>query len=124
VHLGIHPGMGGSHLLPTLAGHQVATEMLLTGATISGEEALKLGIVRYVVEQPNVFQTALDIARKIAKQPRVATQTTLRTLRNAQDIKLQEALEREAIAQALCYQSDDVKEGIAAIREKRTPNFK
>ncbi len=83
---------------------------------------------------PIVLPVALDIARKIADQSSVAVQTTIRTIRNQQDANLQVNLWREgtvkqfcknfpASAQAICYAAPDVKEGVAAVKEKRKPVF-
>jgi enoyl-CoA hydratase len=122
--LGFHPGMGASHFLPMLVGNQVSTRMLLMGETITGEEAKNQGLVLDAVENDKVLSTALDIARKISDQSSVAVQTTIRTIRNQQDQNLQTNLWREASAQAICYSSPDVLEGVAAIKEKRNPVFR
>jgi len=121
--LGFHPGMGASHFLPLLAGNQVSTRMLLMGELLSGEEAKSNGLVLDAVDQEKVLPNAIEIARKIADQSSVAVQTTIRTIRNQQDINLQTNLWREATAQSICYAGPDVKEGVAAVKEKRKPIF-
>ncbi len=93
--LGIHPGMGATHFLPSLVGNQVAARLLLTGDLISGDEAKEMGVVLKAVETDQVVPDALDLARRIADQSSVAVKTTVRTLRNQQDESLNSALWRE-----------------------------
>jgi len=124
VRLGIHPGMGATYLLPNVTNPQVAARLLLTGDIISAEEAQRLGLVVEIVEPDKLMVHALGMAKKIATASPVATRLTLKTLRNAQDRLLEEALWREADAQALCYAEQDLHEGLAAAKEKRDPVFK
>lgn len=121
--LGIHPGMGGTHFLPALVGSQIATKMLLTGALITGKEARDLGLVLEHYEPSEVLNQSLLLARNLASQSSISVQTCVRTLRNELDEKLETALWREADSQAICYAHKDIKEGLAAIKEKRKPKF-
>ena len=93
--LGFHPGMGASHYLPKLVGNQLSTKMLLLGDLITGEEAKQHGLVLDAVESDKVMPVALALARRIADQSVVSVQTTIRTLRNQQDVDLQQNLWRE-----------------------------
>jgi len=116
--------MGATYLLPNVTNPQVAARLLLTGDIISAEEAQRLGLVVEIVEPDKLMAYALGMAKKIATASPVATRLTLKTLRNAQDRLLEEALRREADAQALCYAEQDLHEGLAAAKEKRDPVFK
>ncbi len=124
VRLGIHPGMGATFTLPRLIGLSGASRLLLTGDTISSDEAMRLGLVSHVAESPEATDAAaLKQASLIATSSSIAVRETLSTLRgNPAD--LDAALQREAEAQAACYaQGKDLGEALAALRERRTPKF-
>jgi 2-(1,2-epoxy-1,2-dihydrophenyl)acetyl-CoA isomerase len=87
--------MGASFYLPQLTNNQLSTKMLLLGDLITGEEAKQHGLVLEAVDQDKVVTTALELARRIADGSSVAVQSTIRTLRNAQDQNVQAALWRE-----------------------------
>lgn len=121
--LGIHSGMGGSHLLERAMGAPSAlmNEILLTGRILTGQECMDLGLVNRLSDDPK--GDAYELAAEIAKQHPVAVRKLLMTLRVRQDEGLDRALQREALAQALCYARDDWGEGVTAVAEKRSPVF-
>ena len=124
--LGIHSGMGGSHLLMRALGGPSAkvNEILLTGKTLSGEEAFELGLLNTLADEPGQVKTeAAKLAEKVAQQNPLSIRSMIQTLRTQQDEGLQAALQREAYAQALCYNRDDWGEGLDAAIEKRDPVF-
>ena len=121
VGLGLHPGMGCTHFLPKIVGPQVAARMLLTGELITAQQALAEGLVASVAD--DAVEAAEALANQMAGQAPIAVRTALRTLRTQQDAGLDAALWREADAQAQCYPSADLAEGVSAIREKRKPTF-
>ena len=135
VGLGLHPGMGASHYLPSIVGPQVAAQMMLTGELISGAEAANRGLVAQAVpaaagggeeNECAVLAAAMSMATRMAEAGPVAVRTCVRTLRNRQDnegLGLEAALWREADAQAQCYASPDLLEGVNAVAEKRRPDF-
>eukprot|EP01133_Synstelium_polycarpum_P012359 gene12359-14499_t len=123
VGLGIHPGMGCTHFLPRLIGHQAAARLLLTGDIIQGEEAKRLGAILDVVEPDQLMPQALEMANRIAKQSVVSVVTLTKTLRNIQNTGLDTSLAREADAQAQCYSHQDIVEGVTAIKEQRPAKF-
>ena len=123
--LGIHSGMGCSHLLLRALGggpSAIMNEILLTGKVLSGREAMDLGLVNRLRDDAKA--AAYELAREIttAQHP-VAVRTMLQTLRQRQDEGLERALQREAFAQAVCYSRGDWGEGVAAAVEKRDPVF-
>ena len=121
--LGIHSGMGGSHYLTTSMGGSsaIVNEILLTGKSLTGEEAFKYGLVNRLVD--NVKEEAYILAEEVARQNPLAVRSMIQTLRQRQDEGLEACLQREAYAQALCYHRDDWGEGLDAVLEKRDPGF-
>lgn len=119
VGLGLHPGMGCTHYLPGIVGEQQAARLLLTGEVVSGARALELGLVADAVPKDDVQRTALDFALRMARNGPVAVRTCVRTLRMNQDRGLDQALWREAEAQADCYASKvSVRVGVRAGRRR------
>lgn len=123
VGLGLHPGMAGTFTLPRVAGRELATSLLLTGEPITGREAVERGLALEHAPPEGVLSRARAIARTIARRAPLAVRHTLATLRAAEDEGLDRALQREADAQAQSYATEDLREGIAALREKRPPAF-
>lgn len=122
VGLGLHPGMGATFLLPRRVGHQRAAELLFTGRRFTGTEAAAMGLALEAVAAAGVLERARGIARQIASQSGEAVRALCRSLDLDRDA-LRLALEREAAAQAGSYASDDLGEGLAALRERRAPRF-
>eukprot|EP00933_Yihiella_yeosuensis_P080978 TRINITY_DN9450_c0_g4_i1.p1 TRINITY_DN9450_c0_g4~~TRINITY_DN9450_c0_g4_i1.p1 ORF type:complete len:273 (+),score=49.29 TRINITY_DN9450_c0_g4_i1:59-820(+) len=124
VSLGLHPGMGATHTIASVAGYETAYRMLLTGDLVNGTEAKELRLVSQVVEDGNAAQVeALKMADRIASQAPIAVRSLVRSLRRKQDEGLEAALWREADAQAHCYNSIDMREGLKAAGERRAPRF-
>lgn len=119
--LGLHPGMAATHFLPAIAGPQVAADLLLTGRLINADEALRLGLVARVGD--NAMDLAREIAKDITESGPVAVRTLVQTLRAKLDLGLEESYKTEATAQAVCYPTRDLKEGVTAIMERRKPVF-
>lgn len=124
VRLGIHPGMGSTWLLPRLVGPSRAADLLLTGRRIDGTEAARMGLASRVVGADRVLPEALALAEEIASAAPVAVSGTKAALREASRVDLETQLAREAEQQAVCYESDDLAEGLAAVRERRPPRFR
>merc|ERR1712150_283760 len=119
VGLGIHPGMGATHFVANAAGAETAARLLLTGDIISGAEAKDLGIVSQVAEDgPAAVEAAMAVAARMAAQAPIAVRATVLSLRRRQDDGLDCALQREADAQATCYNSSDFLEGLDAVEQK------
>lgn len=120
--LGMHAGMGVSWLLPEVAGLATAREMLLTGRAVTGEEAVRLGLVHRLFPADELRAGCLEVAMAIAGQAPVATRLTTVGLRQGHR-SLAEALQWEALAQPITMATDDVVEGLAAVRQRRPPRF-
>jgi enoyl-CoA hydratase/carnithine racemase len=122
VKLGLHPGMGATFVLPQVLGNAAARELLLTGRVIEADEALRVGLVSKLVAPDALLAEAQKIAEEIAANGPLCVKQLLRSVR-APALTLQEALQREASAQADNYAGAEFLEGVQATMEKRKPNF-
>ena len=120
--LGLHPGMGATYFVPRIVGRSMATELLVTGRVIAADEALRIGIVSRVVPAADVIKTARAIADEILTCGPEATKQLLQTMRGDSS-ELTAALEREAVCQSVNYSGAEFAEGVAAVKEKRSPRF-
>jgi enoyl-CoA hydratase len=121
--LGIHPGMAATWTLPRLVGPALAAELLFTGRMLDGEEAARIGLVNRAVPREDVLREGLALARACATSAPRAVRGVKRALDRALSVSLEDQLSFEAERQAECFESQDLKEGIAAVREKREPVF-
>lgn len=121
--LGFHPGFGLTASLPRLIGAQSAAMMLYTGRRLTGEEALKIGLVDYLVPLDQVRTKALEVAREIAGSAPLAIVSTRETLRRGLAEAVAQATEREYEEQDWLRTTADFKEGTKAMGERRAPNF-
>jgi enoyl-CoA hydratase len=121
--LGIHPGMGATWTLPRLLGPALAADLLYTGRTLSGDEAAAIGLVGRAVARDEVLPAARALAQEIAASAPLAVRGIMRALRESPNRDLAAQLAWEAEQQALCYETADLQEGLAAAREKRPPRF-
>jgi 2-(1,2-epoxy-1,2-dihydrophenyl)acetyl-CoA isomerase len=124
VKVGIVPGDGGSWLLPRIVGYARAAEMAFTGDMIDAREALALGLVSRVVAADRLMESAMDLAGRIARNPPHVLRWTKRLLKESQHQRLDTVLTMAASFQALAHQTADHAEAVAAMLEKRTPEFK
>ena len=121
--LGIHSGLGISYLLPRLVGAAHAAELLFTGKLIRGDEALRLGLVTHAEAAEEVLPTAMGLARAIAGSAPMAVQQMKASIRRGLRWEIREAALDEAGLQAASLSTEDAKEGLSAILEKREPDF-
>ncbi|HEU0132610.1 MAG TPA: enoyl-CoA hydratase/isomerase family protein [Mycobacteriales bacterium] len=119
--LGMHPGMAATYLLPEVVGLARARELLLTGRRVGADEAERLGLVSAVSD--DVLATALEAAEGIAASAPIAVRLTKAALAHAPHQSLDAALDWEGLAQPLTLTSADLREGLAAQAERRTPRF-
>lgn len=122
--LGIHPGMGATWTLPRLVGPAHASELLYTARSLDGDEAARIGLVNRAVSRDQVAAEAMALAEAIAANAPRAVRGTKRALARSLGATLPDQLGFEAEQQAECYESADLLEGIAAVREKRDPRFR
>jgi 2-(1,2-epoxy-1,2-dihydrophenyl)acetyl-CoA isomerase len=120
---GKKPDYGGTYLLPTVVGNSKAYELIYTGATVSAEEALQLGLVSKVVAPDALMDSASAMAQTIARNAPVPIRLAKKAVQQHHQGGLREALQRETAAQNVCYESEDAQEGLRAFLEKRNPSF-
>ncbi|MCA0406278.1 MAG: crotonase/enoyl-CoA hydratase family protein [Proteobacteria bacterium] len=123
VRIGIIPGDGGAWLLPRVVGLSKAMEMAFTGEALNAAEALACGLVSCVVPPDALLDTALELARKIAKNPGHALRMTKRLIREGQTNTLDSVLNTSAALQSVAHKSPQHREAVLAFIEKRPPNF-
>jgi enoyl-CoA hydratase/carnithine racemase len=122
--LGFHHGFGLSATLPAVVGHQAAIDLLYTGRRITAEEAQRIGLCDHVVPADALREHAHKIAAEIAGSAPLAVRAIRRTMRSALVEQVRAALVVEHSEQQRLKQTDDWQEGIAAMTERRTPQFR
>jgi enoyl-CoA hydratase/carnithine racemase len=122
--LGFHPGFGLTYTLPRLVGATKAALMFYTGRRIKGEEALAMGLADQLVPLEQVRSAAWDLAREIAISAPLAIVETRATLRQGLADAVKAATDHELAIQDRLRATEDFKEGIAAMSDRREPNFK
>jgi enoyl-CoA hydratase/carnithine racemase len=123
INLGIMPGFGGTQRLPRIVGRSKAMELILTGESISAQEAKALGLVSQVIPPDDLLRQAQGMARNMASKGLLALRASLLAIRNSVELDLREGLALEArLFGGLC-DTDDKREGLAAFLEKRQPRF-
>jgi phosphatidylserine/phosphatidylglycerophosphate/cardiolipin synthase-like enzyme len=124
INIGVIPGAGGTQRLTRAVGKCKAMEMVLTGAIISAEEALRWGLVNKVVPVEYYLQEAKALAREIASKAPVAVRLGKESVLKSFDGSMEAGLEYERKNFYLLFATSDQKEGMKAFSEKRTPNGK
>jgi 2-(1,2-epoxy-1,2-dihydrophenyl)acetyl-CoA isomerase len=123
VKIGLVPDSGGTYLLPRAVGYAKALELSLTGDLIDAGTAREIGLVSLVVPDEELGNEAGELAARLAAMPTVALGEAKRLLQASLAPALEEALRREAEAQARMGQTEDHLEGVTAFAEKREPKF-
>ena len=124
VNVGIIPGAGGTQRLIRVVGKYKAMEMILTGKSISADEAYRVGLANRVVPPESLMEEAKKIAADIASKPPISVRSAKEAILKAQDTTLEAGLDFERKAFYMLFATEDGKEGMRAFLEKRKPNFK
>ena len=120
--LGVAAGDHAAIIWPLLCGMAKAKYYLLLCETVSGEEAERLGLVSLACEGRELNEKALEVARKLAAGPQTALRWTKYSLNNWLRMA-GPAFDASLALEMLGFAGPEVKEGLAALREKRTPGF-
>ena len=120
---GFTPDSGGSWLLPRFVGVARAKAMLMLGRELSGEEAGRWGVVHAAVDDNEVDTQADALVEELGGSATVAVGLTKSLIERGLSTPLENGLTQEAFAMELSSRSSDFKEGMAALREKRKPEY-
>jgi enoyl-CoA hydratase/carnithine racemase len=110
-------------MLPRIVGLPLANELLFTGRLIDGDNAAAIGLVNYVLEREAVLPKAWELAREIASCAPIAVRMIKRSIHKGLEWDPRDAAELEAHCQSRTSETEDAREGIAALLEKREPVF-
>lgn len=124
INLGIIPGGGGTQRLTRLVGEGKSMELILSGDMIDAQTAYNLGLVNHVYAPEELEAKTFELAEKIAEKSPIALQMAKEAVKLASRSNLDEGLRREVDLFAVCFSTEDKKEGVAAFLEKRKPIFK
>lgn len=126
VNLGVLPGMGGTQRLPRLIGQARAIELMASGAALSVDQALEIGLVNHVFEEDGHWEKVMDYARNFVPPKKASLSVGLikRAVKSGAEMSLPDglALERELLQRG--FESEDAQEGLKAYLEKRAAKFK
>jgi enoyl-CoA hydratase len=123
INLAIIPGGGGTQRLPRLVGRGKALEMILTGARLPADEALRIGLVERVVPAAEVKKVALELARTIADKAPVALRYAKEAVVKGLELPLADGIRLEGDLSALLRTTEDRLEGARAFLDKRKPRW-
>ena len=116
--------MGACAMLPRIIGQGRAADLLYTGRVMSAEEGERWGYYSRLVSSEDLHKTALDMAERIAAGPNFAHSITKTQLNHEWSMGLDQAIEAEAQAQAICMQTQDFHRAYHAFVAKEKPDFK
>jgi enoyl-CoA hydratase/3-hydroxyacyl-CoA dehydrogenase len=123
--LGLIPGWGGTQRLAKLAGMNTALWLILTGRRISGEEAVKLGIASLAFDRATADEEAIRLAKEIAtNNAPIAEVLAKRLINKASEVPMDVGLEWESTAFGILFNTEDLKEGISSLFQKRKPKYR
>jgi len=122
--LGLIPGYGGTQRLARELGVGRALEMMLTGRTLSSEEALAFGLINRIVSPEMLLSETTSLVNEIAQLSPLSIRGCLKAVARGLDLPLEEGLKLETEIFASLFETEDVREGTRAFLEKRSPVFK
>ena len=121
--LGFHPGFGLTVTLPAVIGQTKASLMFYTSRRVTGEEACAMGLADVLVPQQEVRDAAIKLAGEIGENSPLGLIATRMTMRGDIADRVRKATDHELEEQTLLRKTEDFKEGVKAIFERRLPNF-
>jgi enoyl-CoA hydratase len=121
IRLGVMPGAGGTQRLTRAIGVARAMEVILTGRTMSAQEADAHGLITRIVPAAATVDAALELAGVIASMPPLAVRAAKAAILDAEERSLSEGLARERAAFFRLFDTEDQAEGMAAFTQKRPP---
>jgi enoyl-CoA hydratase/carnithine racemase len=122
--LGFHPGFGLTVTLPAVIGPTKAALMFYTGRRVTGEEAFAMGLADVLVPQREVRDAAIKLAGEISENSPLGLIATRMTMRGDIADRVRNATDHELEEQTRLRKTEDFKEGVKAVFERRLPDFK
>jgi len=122
--VGLIPGDGGAWFLPRVVGMPRAMEMALTCDLVDAQTAQAWGLVSRVVPREDLLDTAVAMARKITAHPPISVRLNKRLIRQSAKLELADSLELAAAYQSIIQHTQDHREAVAALIEKRAPVYR
>lgn len=123
VGLGITPGFGGTQRLPRTVGVGIAKELIYTAKNIKADRAYEIGLVNAVVAPEELMNEAMKLAETIASKGARAVSYAKGAIVDGLQADIQTGMDIEKSAFALCFATEDQKEGMGAFLGKRAPEF-
>ena len=123
VKLGVIPGAGGTQRLPRLVGKGLALQLILSGGTISAQEAYRIGLVNEIVPRADLIARAEAILKQINSNAPLAVRLSIDAVNRGSETSQAEGLVIESSFFAICAATEDKKEGTSAFLEKRAAKF-
>jgi enoyl-CoA hydratase len=124
INLGLIPGFAGTQRLVRLVGKTRAMEMVLTGAPISAQDALAIGLVNRVVPATELMREARALAAELSGKPPVALRYAMDAINRGAEMPFADGCQLEAALFGMVTTTEDMREGTKAFLEKRKPEFK
>ncbi len=124
INLGLIPGACGTQRLARIIGMAKAKELIYLGDMIKADEALRLGLVNKVVPPESLMDEAMEWAKKLASKSSPVLAMAKMAIQTGIDTDIASGLNIEARCVALCFATEDQKEGMKAFLEKREAKFK
>jgi len=122
--LSLVPGDGGTFFLQRVVGYSKAMEMFLTGDSYNGEQALAMGLINKLCDDNNLENETFELATKISQNGPIAQAMTKQALKAYKFSDLSSQLNMLATFQGIAQRTHDHQEGLAALKERRSPQFK
>ena len=122
--IGLIPGWGGAWLYPRRMGLTRAAEYMFTGDFISAAEAQQYGVVNRVAPAAELEATTMELAARIASGPPISLRLMKQLLYKGLQVDLETAMQMAATGSSITLSSEDHREGVAAMREKRPAEFR
>ena len=122
--IGLVPDVGGTTRLTRTVGYARAKELIMTARMIDATEAERIGLVNRVVAEGTQIAAAEELAREIARNSPIAVGLAKRIIDIGYDTDKHTFMDLEALAQSSLFQTEDFREGAAALVQRRDPKFK
>lgn len=124
INFGFSPDMGATQRVTRAVGAGQAKRLIMTGDFIDANEALRIGLVDFVVPDEELMEFTAKLAKKIANKPPLAVGVAKKAINLAQDTSAMVGQQFEQLGSCFLFGTEDFKEGPSAFFEKRKPNFK